>query len=757
MPPLQQAGVANVDLDKRTRLAVGDVVSVAVGAFGEEYARARNAVPWRSEAVRDEGVVVGRRNSLWVVKFADGAQHEFERKALSYVERPADVRQQVGRRRATARDVTAEEGSDEEDARQPQAPVLDSSEEDEGIGEADHEGANGVGNDVRPRSDWVRDDSYGIDERARHGFTDRSGPRLNGLNDWEKASLFSLGCHFLPMSFLEVMAAEMQQQGAEKYAAGQRAYVGWRVNRDDLLQWIGVWLYMLAFPQAGERRAYWTEPSGGYGPRHRLSSALRLGQNGDKGLLWFEMMCACFILPVHPGTTGDPFQRTRRWWDELRDSFHAAIVCSWLVVLDESMIRWMGLGMPGLMVVLRKPTPIGLELHTLCCAICGVLAWFEVYEGKEAMAKKEFCDRYPKSVALTLRMLKPFFSTGRVVIADSWFGSVACALALFAHGLFAVMNVKTATREYPKAELMAVVDEIKGKSTEARAARRARRGKQIAFIRSFEIGSRIVTLTAGGHNKKIPLLLIATYGSMLPGEEHVKVWQSNLPDGTIQYNRITTAQPQIHALYRKWMNVVDVHNKLRQGVVSMADVWRTRNWAERHFAEGLGMWEVNVFKALIYFYSGFKNLSHGEFRMRLAWAFLTLGKVGYPKDMLAAGEAGSSTDFPAATSDIEAPLPGGTHLYVRHPKESPLHRCAYCGKPSYYKCATCEATGLGTISVCGPRASAKRECRKKHADGMKLKHSTFKMSMQGRHNVQASVSKRVRDGNLDHTDDEEED
>ena len=41
----------------------------------------------------------------------------------------------------------------------------------------------------------------------------------------------------------------------------------------------------------------------------------------------------------------------------------------------------------------------------------GVLIWFEVYEGKEPMAKKPFCDRDPKSIALTLRMLKPFFGS----------------------------------------------------------------------------------------------------------------------------------------------------------------------------------------------------------------------------------------------------------------------------------------------------------------------------------------------------------
>ena len=107
--------------------------------------------------------------------------------------------------------------------------------------------------------------------------------------------------------------------------------------------------------------------------------------------------------------------------------------------LDESMVKWLGRGMPGFMHVQRKPTPKGLELHTLCCGICGIMLWFEVYEGKEAMAKKQFCDMMRqklgragpwKSVALTLRMTQKWAGTGRVLIADSWFGSVPCILCL---------------------------------------------------------------------------------------------------------------------------------------------------------------------------------------------------------------------------------------------------------------------------------------------------------------------------------------
>eukprot|EP00965_Chrysotila_dentata_P244226 6205839-Pleurochrysis_carterae.AAC.1 len=53
------------------RLTVGDVVSVAVGAFGQHYARSRGAQPWTSEEVRDEGKFVGKSGSKWLVKFTD--------------------------------------------------------------------------------------------------------------------------------------------------------------------------------------------------------------------------------------------------------------------------------------------------------------------------------------------------------------------------------------------------------------------------------------------------------------------------------------------------------------------------------------------------------------------------------------------------------------------------------------------------------------------------------------------------------------
>lgn len=247
MPGRQSGSV----LDKTTRLTAGDIISVAVGVFGKEYAESRGARPWTSEHVRDKGKVIGRQDGKWIVKFTD-SEHVLERKAMAFESRDTTEKEATGRRRSAPRPVNTDssnhESSDEE-TRAPQAPTIDSSDEDIGAGKPEHDGPQLGGNEPRAAGDWTRDDHHSVDERARHGFTDRNGPRISGLSNWESASLFTLGKHFLPMEFLTALAAEMTQAGLEK-ANEDRHFVNWKVTTDDLLQWIGVWMYMLSFPQA---------------------------------------------------------------------------------------------------------------------------------------------------------------------------------------------------------------------------------------------------------------------------------------------------------------------------------------------------------------------------------------------------------------------------------------------------------------------------------------------------------------------------
>ena len=254
------------------------------------------------------------------------------------------------------------------------------------------------------------------------------------------------------------------------------------------------------------------------------------------------------------------------------------------------------------MVVARKPTPKGLEIHTVCCCICGILLWFEVWEGKQAMEKKEHCaeqkrklgDKGPwRSVALTLRMVDRFKDTYRVVIADSWFGSVPAILALFNIGLFAVMNVKTAHKDYPK---QALLDKL-GYDKKTRLCPKPRRGESYGYSREYVLpDGNTCSVLAAGHNSKKPVLVVSTSSTMMKADDYTKTWTFFDALGLPWASKSSTpsrspprwSTPRTTATSISWTCTTTS----RQGVVSMADVWQTKRWPERHFAEGLGFWEV---------------------------------------------------------------------------------------------------------------------------------------------------------------------
>ena len=329
-----------------------------------------------------------------------------------------------------------------------------------------------------------------------------------------------------------------------------------------------------------------------------------------------------------------------------------------------------------------------------------------------------------------------------MLIADSWFGQVICALELFRRGLFCIMNVKSAHKGYPKNKIMPHVEEVKGSSAEKRAARHARRGKVVGFSKAFKVGAKEVRVTAAGHNKKVPLLLVATASSLIEGDDHVKRWRTTDAQGEQQLHELRTTQPEMHALYRKYMNLVDVHNKLRQGERSMADAWRTHSWKARHFAEMLGFVEVNIYKSLVFFKKGpWSKMNHNDFRKRLAHAFMTLGKEPFPDDLLGDTLSSSALASPEAVgyrdlgsvdsaSGLFTGPSAAVHMYVSFYKEKrEAHTCAYCGTLTTKYCATCLDIGRGHIAVCGRKSG--RACVDEHAAGKPVKHATWKIGPRG--------------------------
>ena len=65
-----------------------------------------------------------------------------------------------------------------------------------------------------------------------------------------------------------------------------------------------------------------------------------------------------------------------------------------------------------------------------------------MYEGKEVMQEKEHVAVYGATCATTLNLPSDINGTGRIVIADSWYGIVKTVIALKESGLSSVRLVK---------------------------------------------------------------------------------------------------------------------------------------------------------------------------------------------------------------------------------------------------------------------------------------------------------------------------
>ena len=100
--------------------------------------------------------------------------------------------------------------------------------------------------------------------------------------------------------------------------------------------------------------------------------------------------------------------------------------------------------------IIQKPQGIGVEYNNEADAQTGIMLFLEIQEGKEAMAGKRYCDRYPKSVAPTLRMMECLHGCGHIVHGDSAFASVATCTALLEHSTYFSGLLKTAHKEFPR-------------------------------------------------------------------------------------------------------------------------------------------------------------------------------------------------------------------------------------------------------------------------------------------------------------------
>eukprot|EP00873_Tetraselmis_striata_P044316 jgi/Tetstr1/464580/TSEL_009336.t1 len=278
----------------------------------------------------------------------------------------------------------------------------------------------------------------------------------------------------------------------------------------------------------------------------------------------FNEWRAYFRFWGHPGDLPDSqySETCQDWVEALNDNWYNMFAPSTILCLDETVFQWITLcGNLHLTWLPNKPHPMGWMLKTLACAMTGCIIRMELSLRKQLMALKPLASTYKATVAVTLRLTDPWWHTQRILVADSWFGSVATALELYARGIYSVMAVRMGHAGYPKQRLISAVA----------GARFNFASLQKEHDVPGKHGERCMVYASAWQDTQ-PMLLVHTCCSdaITPPVERLK---SKYKDGRVHKYRYEVEQQESHATCRQHFNAVDINNKLSVGPHSVSCHW----------------------------------------------------------------------------------------------------------------------------------------------------------------------------------------
>ena len=282
----------------------------------------------------------------------------------------------------------------------------------------------------------------------------------------------------------------------------------------------------------------------------------------------------------------DRFWRVREIVKEWNKNVQGKFIPAWVSCLDKSMMAWLNkYSCYGWTDVPRKPHPFRNEWHSISCGVSGIMFGIELVEGKDEpkeRPEKEFNQiegRKTKMVGLLLRMTKPLWNSGKVVVLDSGFCVLKGLMRLLKRGVYALAVIKK-QRYWPRF--------IKGDDVKQHME-----GKEVGTTDALPgcMDKSDFHIFAMKENQ-YTMMLMSTYGGLtdVPGSIAKQAWKDN--NNTLQ-RRTFTYQELFHNHYA-YMHCVDDHNNRCQGTIFIEDAFASRHWGFRVFTFLLSLTEVNV-------------------------------------------------------------------------------------------------------------------------------------------------------------------
>jgi len=319
----------------------------------------------------------------------------------------------------------------------------------------------------------------------------------------------------------------------------------------------------------------------------------------------------------------DPWWQIIRVCEEFGLNRMSTILSSNIKIADETMAAMRPrttktANLPHLSHILRKPEDLGTEFKTVATVILNIMLGLEIARSKDDLNGREFVDTLKKkTTACSVRLMK--MSSQRALfkkeeaqrensmrthasgtlqpetpgqkpvinsdasddcfLGDSWFGSVATALAMkkaLPEKCSSITQIKTAHSRYPKAFLEKEMKNWPGGSHLVLEA-------IIENERLFAVGYKY------SKRKNLCFLFNEGASSTEPGTPYVAKWMDE--NGNRRMREVP--RPECCATYFQHSNVIDVLNQQRQKELRLEKFWVTTDGFFRLFTTVFGICVVD--------------------------------------------------------------------------------------------------------------------------------------------------------------------
>ena len=392
------------------------------------------------------------------------------------------------------------------------------------------------------------------------------------------------------------------------------------LNEKNIQKFIGVMYAMTVCPQSNIKD-YWNLEERGFIQAPSFTQKTGMSYNQ------FKQIRKQLIFGQPSESDKKSFDRVRPLFDSFNQQRQKILVPGSEIVMDESTIEWNGKdshmpsGPPHLTHMKNKPVTSFFMVKNSADVQTGMLYRVELQEGRILMQGKEFTGSgVMATTAIIKRLAQPLFGSGRTIYYDGWFTSLPSAFELWDHGLFSVGILKTAHAGTPKQYLIEnSFDEnsARGDTKVLHLTHKDRRYIALAWNEpGFKNGKQVLP----------PKIFLGNIHSAVAAAPWERPREIEGPDGEPMQTTLSIPQPLIVERYYNAANTIDMANQLRQGLVQIERVWKTKSWERRIFQSVMGMHAIDA--KLAFEYETGLSMTVQEFMNNLAMQMISDADAG---------------------------------------------------------------------------------------------------------------------------------